>query len=77
MAYTASPIFYGANRSAEFNTAISVDGILIPTGSGSNRLFVEKQIPELIKLFLLDQGVRLVRIEDTDRIVLSIDRLNG
>ena len=67
MAFTASPIFYGANRSAEFNTAISVDGILIPTDSGKNRLFVEKQIPELIKLFLLDQGVRLVRIEDTAR----------
>jgi hypothetical protein len=67
MAYTASPIFYGANRSAEFNTAISVDGILIPTGSRKRRLFVEKQIPELIKLFLLDQGVRLVRIEDTAR----------
>ena len=65
MAHTASPVFYGANRPAEFNTTISVDGILIPTDSGKQRLFVQKQIPELIKLFLLDQGVRLVRIEDT------------
>ena len=67
MAYTASPIFYGANRSAEFNTAISVDGILIPSERGENRLFIEKEIPELIKIFFLDQGMRLVRIEDTAR----------
>jgi hypothetical protein len=67
MAYTASPIFYGANRSAEFNTAISVDGILIPSERGENRLFIEKEIPGLIKIFFLDQGIRLVRIEDTAR----------
>ena len=67
LAYTASPVFYGANRPAEFNTAITVSGILIPTGTAENRLIVEKQVPELIKTFLRDQRVRLVRIKDTAR----------
>ncbi len=66
-AYTASPIFYGANRSAEFNTAISVNGILIPTDTGENRLITEKQIPELIKTYLRDQGIQLVRVKETER----------
>ena len=68
MGYTASPIFYGANRSAEFNTAISVNGILIPTDTGENRLITEKQIPELIITFLQDQDIKLVRIKDTARL---------
>jgi hypothetical protein len=67
MAYTASPVFYAANRSAEFNTAITVSGILIPADSGTNRLFIETQIPELIEVFIRDQGIRLVRIEGTNR----------
>ncbi|MDX2490903.1 LysM domain-containing protein [Desulfosarcina sp.] len=68
MAYTASPIFYGAKRSAEFNTAISVNGILIPTDTGENRLITEKKIPELIITFLQDQDIKLVRIKDTARL---------
>ncbi len=67
MAYTASPIFYGANRPAEFNTAISVNGILIPTGTGENRLITVKQIPELIKTFFQTQGIQLVLVKETDR----------
>lgn len=67
MAYTTSPVFYGANRSAEFNTAISVSGILIPMDNGENRLFTETKIPELIRLFIRDQGIRLIRIEGTAR----------
>lgn len=67
MAYTASPVFYGANRSAEFNTAISVSGILIPMDNGENRLFTERNIPELIRMFIRDQGIRLIRIEGTAR----------
>ncbi|MBR9988074.1 MAG: LysM peptidoglycan-binding domain-containing protein [Desulfosarcina sp.] len=67
MAYTDSPIFYGANRSAEFNTAISVSGMLIPTDTGENRLIVGKQIPDLIETFLRDQGIQLVRVKETDR----------
>jgi LysM repeat protein len=67
MAYTSSPVFYAANRSVEFNTAITVNGILIPAGSGTNRLFIETQIPELIEVFIRDQGVRLVRIQGTNR----------
>jgi len=65
MAYMTSPIFYGANRPPEFNTAISVNGILIPTDNGEKRLFTEKPIPELIIEFFRDQGLRLVRIENT------------
>ena len=64
LTYTASPVFYGANRSPEFNTAITVNGILIPTGNGENRLFTEAQVPKLIEIFLRDQGIRLVRIEN-------------
>ncbi|MEE4112015.1 MAG: hypothetical protein V2I40_04320, partial [Desulfobacteraceae bacterium] len=67
MAYTAAPVFYGANRSPEFNTAISVEGILIPTGTGENRLITEKRIPELIQMYLMDQGIQRVRIKATDR----------
>ena len=62
MAYTASPVFYGANRSAKFNTAVTIFGILVPTGSGENRLFIETQMPELIKVFIRDQGIQVVRI---------------
>lgn len=61
-AYTANPVFYGADRPAEFNTAIIVNGILVPTGGGVYRLFTEQPIPELIGIFLRDKGVRLVRI---------------
>ncbi|BBO71907.1 hypothetical protein DSCA_58370 [Desulfosarcina alkanivorans] len=67
MAYTAAPVFYGANRPAEFNTAITVNGILIPSDNGMNRLFVEEQIPELIQVFIQDQGIRLVRIQGSSR----------
>ncbi len=67
MAYTATPVFYGGNRSAEFNTAITIHGLLIPTGSGETRLFTELQIPELIEVFIRDQGIQLVRIDNTAR----------
>ncbi|MBC2743382.1 MAG: LysM peptidoglycan-binding domain-containing protein [Desulfosarcina sp.] len=67
MAYTASPVFYGANRSAEFNTAITINGMLIPTSSRENRLFTDMQIPELIEVFIRDRGIRLVRIEGSSR----------
>lgn len=67
MAYTASPVFYAANRPAKFNTAITVNAILIPTGSGTNQLFIESQIPELIEIFIRDQGIRLVHIKGTTR----------
>jgi hypothetical protein len=43
MAYTTSPVFYAANRSADFNTAITINGILVPTQSGTNRLFIQKR----------------------------------
>ncbi len=64
-AYTTTPVLHGANRPAEFNTAITVKGILIPTSSGHNQLFTNTQIPELIKAFIRDQGIRLVHIEGT------------
>ncbi|WP_419660321.1 LysM domain protein [Desulfosarcina variabilis str. Montpellier] len=63
LAYTRSPVFYGANRSAEFNAAITINGLLIPTSRGANRLFFEKQIPDLIKYFIQDQGVQLAQID--------------
>jgi nucleoid-associated protein YgaU len=65
--FTASPVFYAANRSADFNTAITVNGILIPTDSGTNRLFVEAGMPGLIELFIRDQGIQVIRIEETAR----------
>jgi hypothetical protein len=67
LAYTATPVFYGADRSAEFNTAIAVYGILIPTGEGEKRLFTEMQTPELIDLFIRDQGIRMIRITGSPR----------
>ncbi len=67
MAYTASPVFYGANRSAEFNTAITISGILIPAGNGENQLFTEMQIPELIEIFIRNQGIQLIRIAGNAR----------
>jgi hypothetical protein len=65
LGYTRSPVFYGADRPANFNTAITVNGLLIPTGNGENRLFFEMQIPELIERFINDQGIQLVRIDTT------------
>ncbi|HSO19138.1 MAG TPA: hypothetical protein VLT88_06755, partial [Desulfosarcina sp.] len=67
MAYTAAPVFYGADRPAEFNTAITIDGILIPTDSGQYRLFTELPISELVGTFLRDEGVQLVRISANNR----------
>ena len=63
LGYTRSPVFYGADRPAKFNTAITVNGLLIPTGNGENRLFFEMQMPELIERFINDQGIQLVRID--------------
>jgi hypothetical protein len=57
MAYTASPVFYGANRSADFNTAITVSGILIPRTADRIGCLL-KQMPELIELFIRDQGIQ-------------------
>lgn len=65
MAYTRSPVFYGADRPAEYNTAITINGILIPSGGGENRLFTEERLPDLIDIFIRDRDVRLVRIERT------------
>lgn len=62
LAYTGSPVFYGADRSAEFNTAITVSGILMPTGSAENRLFIVEPLPELIELFIRDQGIQPVQV---------------
>lgn len=65
LGYTRSPVFYGADRPAEFNTAITVKGLLIPTGNGENRLFFEMQMPDLIERFIDGQGIQLVRIDTT------------
>ncbi len=62
MSYTVSPVFYGADRPATFNTAITVDGILVPAASGENLLFTVAPIPDLIDRFIHDQGIRRVRI---------------
>jgi hypothetical protein len=62
LAYTGSPVFYGADRSAEFNTAITVSGILMPTRSAENRLFIVEPLPELIELFIRDQGIQPVQV---------------
>ncbi|WP_319524183.1 LysM peptidoglycan-binding domain-containing protein [uncultured Desulfosarcina sp.] len=62
-AHTAGPVFYGAERPAEFNTAITIDGILIPMNNGENRLFAERPIPQLIEMFLRDRGIRPFRIQ--------------
>ena len=64
LSYTRSPVFYGADRPAEFNTAIAINGLLIPTGSGKNRLFFAMHIPELIEPFIHGQGIELVRIDE-------------
>ncbi len=64
LSHTRAPVFYGADRSAEFNTAITIEGLLIPTPSGQNRLFFSMPIPELIERFISAQGIELVRIDD-------------
>jgi hypothetical protein len=67
LAYTVAPIAYAADRTAEFNTAITINGILIPTNSGENLLFTKMQIPELIEAFIKDQSIRLVRIKEISK----------
>lgn len=67
MAYTAGPVFYGAERPAEFNTTIRIDGILIPMTNGENRLFTERPVSQLIEIFLRDRGIRLFRIQGGDQ----------
>ena len=67
MAHTAGPVFYGADRPAEFNTAIAVDGILIPKTGGEKLLFTKKPLPQLVELFIRDRGIAPVRIETKNR----------
>ncbi|WP_173179545.1 LysM peptidoglycan-binding domain-containing protein [Desulfosarcina ovata] len=62
MSYTREPVFYGADRPAEFNTALTVQGILVPTGRGENLLFTEAGIPELIGDFIRSQEIRIIEI---------------
>ena len=68
MVYTAGPVFYGADRPAEFNTAIAIEGVLIPKTGGETLLFTEKPLPQLIELFIRDQGIRPFRIQNKNRI---------
>jgi len=65
--YERSPVFYGADRPSEFNTIITVKGILVPKRSGANRMFIETPLPDLVGLFIQDQGIDLVRIEHIAR----------
>ena len=58
----------GPTGPPKFNTAITVNGLLIPTGNGENRLFFEMQMPELIERFINDQGIQLVRIDTTSNL---------
>jgi hypothetical protein len=67
MAYTAAPVFYGADRPPEFNTSVTVNGILTPMGNGERRLFTPSPVHELVAIFLREQGVQLVRIEAADQ----------
>ena len=67
MAYTRSPVFYGANRPPEFNTAIAVEGILIPAADGKSKLFMQASIPALIGRFIDDQGIQLFRVDTAAR----------
>ena len=64
MVHTPGPVFYGAERPAEFNTAIAIDGILIPKTNGETLLFVEKPLPQLIELFIRDQSIRPFQIDN-------------
>ncbi len=64
--YKRSPYFYGAERPSEFNTIITVNGILIPSGTGASRLFTDTRFPDLIEMFISDQGIGLVWIETTE-----------
>ncbi len=63
MTYTRSPVLYGADRPAKFNSAITVYGILVTAADGHNRLFVDKAVPEMIQPFIRDQGIQLIRIQ--------------
>jgi hypothetical protein len=67
MAFTRSPVFYGANRPPEFNTVIVVEGILIPAADGKSKLFMEAPIPGLIGRFIEDRGIQLFRVESAAR----------
>ena len=66
MSYTTTPVFYGADRPATFNTAITVEGILLPTPSGEKLLFTVAPIPDLIDRFIRDQGIRRIRIAGSE-----------
>jgi len=67
MAYTTGPVFFGAERPAEFNTTITIDGILIPRANGENRLYTERPIPQLVGIFLRDRGIRLLPIRGNEQ----------
>jgi hypothetical protein len=62
MAHTIEPVFYAARRPAEFNTAITVRGVLIPASSGQSRLFTKTPLPEMIQAFIESRGHHLIFI---------------
>jgi hypothetical protein len=62
LAYIDSPVYHGADRGEEFNTTITVDGILVPQINGQDHLFMDKQLPDPIESFFQTKGIQLVAI---------------
>ncbi|MDL2322211.1 LysM peptidoglycan-binding domain-containing protein [Desulfosarcina sp. OttesenSCG-928-B08] len=61
MAHTPNPVFYAAERSAEFNTAIQIHGVLV-TRPESQLLFTDVNLPEAVSVLIQRQGTRIVYV---------------
>ncbi|WP_054694738.1 LysM peptidoglycan-binding domain-containing protein [Desulfosarcina cetonica] len=66
ISYTRDPVFYAANRPPDYNTALTVHGLLVPSRRGETLLFIESDLPPLIGAFIRGQGVRPILIRGTE-----------
>ncbi|MDL2329004.1 hypothetical protein LJC71_04530 [Desulfosarcina sp. OttesenSCG-928-A07] len=61
--HAVQPVFYAAGRSAEFNTAIEVQGILVAAQTGNLFLFTDKVLPEPVTALVQDgYGIPIIQI---------------
>ncbi len=65
--HTRSPVFHGAQRAPVYNTAIVVDGLLIIMPDGEERLYTDKQIPELIARFINERQIGIFKFDTAPR----------
>ncbi|MCP3876108.1 MAG: hypothetical protein GY699_23545, partial [Desulfobacteraceae bacterium] len=55
-----NPVFLGANRPADFNTSITIQGLVIHHDEKGKLLFLNRELDGLLVSFLNSEGVQIV-----------------